>query len=70
MAILGDDHVRFHRLKDALSKLDDAFFDGLARTVNRIPPHKRTLRRIFAAALTRHPSLFPVIAKYFTTGRG
>jgi len=37
----------------------------LARTVNRIPERRRTLRRIFGAALVRHPSLLPVVAKYF-----
>ena len=65
MALLGDDHVRFYRVKEALNKLDDGFFDGLARTVNRIPERKRTLGRIFAHAMVRHPTLMPVIAKYF-----
>jgi digeranylgeranylglycerophospholipid reductase len=65
MSLLGDDHLRFHRLKDALGSFDDAFFNGLARTVNGIPEAKRSLRRIFAAALVRHPTLFPVVAKYF-----
>jgi digeranylgeranylglycerophospholipid reductase len=65
MTLLGDDHLRFHRLKDALSKFDDAFFDQLARTVNGIPQEKRTLRRIFGSALLHHPTLLPVVAKYF-----
>jgi digeranylgeranylglycerophospholipid reductase len=65
MAMLGDDHVRFHRLKDALSKFDDAFFDNLAKTVNGIAQEKRTLRRIFGSALMHHPTLLPVVAKYF-----
>jgi digeranylgeranylglycerophospholipid reductase len=65
MALLGDDHIRFHRLKEALGKFDDAFYDALARTVNRIPQEKRTLRRVFGSALTRHPTLLPVVAKYF-----
>lgn len=65
MALLGDDHVRFHRLKDALSKFDDAFFDNLAKTVNGIAQEKRTLRRIFGSALMHHPTLLPVVAKYF-----
>jgi len=65
MDMLGDDHVRFHRLKDALSKFDDAFFDDLARTVNNIAHEKRTLRRIFGSALMHHPTLLPVVAKYF-----
>ena len=65
MSLLGDDHVRFHRLKDALSKFDDAFFDNLATTVNGIAPEKRTLRRIFGSALMHHPTLLPVVVKYF-----
>jgi digeranylgeranylglycerophospholipid reductase len=65
MQLLGDDHVRFYQVKEALARFDDAFYDRLARTVNRIPERRRTLRRIFAEALVRQPSLFPVLAKYF-----
>jgi len=65
MAMLGDDHVRFHRLKDALGRFDDSFYDDLARTVNRIPESRRSLGRIFAHALVQHPTLLPVVAKYF-----
>ena len=65
MRLLGEDHVRFYEVKEALARFDDAFFDGLARTVNRIPERRRTLGRIFASALVRHPGLLPVIAKYF-----
>jgi hypothetical protein len=65
MRLLGDDHVRFYRVKEALTRFDDAFYDRLARTVNRIDEPRRTLRRIFGAALVRHPALVPVVAKYF-----
>ena len=65
MRLLGDDHVRFYRVKEALARFDDVFYDGLARTVNRIAEPKRTLRRIFGVALVRHPALLPVVAKYF-----
>jgi digeranylgeranylglycerophospholipid reductase len=65
MQLLGDDHLRFHRLKDALSKFEDAFFDNLAKTVNGIAQDKRTLKRIFGSALMHHPTLLPVVAKYF-----
>lgn len=65
MRLLGDDHVRFYQVKEALAKFDDAFYDRLARTVNRIPERRRTLRRIFGEALVRHPTLLPVVAKYF-----
>ena len=65
MRLLGDDHIRFYQLKEALSRFDDAFYDRLAATVNRIPEPRRTLRRIFGEALIRHPSLLPVVFKYF-----
>lgn len=65
MRLLGDDHVRFHRVKEALNRFDDRFFNDLARTVGAIPPSKRTLGRIFAHALVHHPTLLPVIGRYF-----
>jgi digeranylgeranylglycerophospholipid reductase len=65
MQLLGDDHLKYYRIKQALEHLDDAFFNGLARTVNAIPREKRTLGRIFAHALVRHPQLIPVAARFF-----
>jgi len=65
MSMLGEDHLRFYKLKEALNKFDDGFYNDLARTVNGIPLPKRTLGRIFASALVRHPSLLPVAARYF-----
>jgi len=65
MALLGDDHAKYYRIREALGKLDDDFFNGLARTVNGIPLEKRTLGRVFAQALVRHPSLLPVAARFF-----
>jgi digeranylgeranylglycerophospholipid reductase len=65
MQLLGDDHLRFYKLKEALAKFDDEFFNRLARTVNGIPMEKRTLGRIFGSALVHHPTLLPVVAKYF-----
>lgn len=65
MQLLGEDHVKYYRIKEALGKLDDGFFNGLARTANRIPVEKRTLGRIFAHALVNHPSLLPVAARFF-----
>lgn len=65
MQLLGDDHLKYYRIKQALEHLDDAFFNGLARTVNAIPREKRTLGRIFAQALIKHPQLIPVAARFF-----
>jgi len=63
--VLGHDHERFYRVKEALGKFDDQFFDSLACSVNAIPEDKRTLRRIFYAALFQQPALLPVIFRYF-----
>jgi digeranylgeranylglycerophospholipid reductase len=65
MDLLGEDHERFYRVKEALSRFDDAFFNRLAETVLAIPLDRRTLGRIFGAALIQHPTLLPVIARYF-----
>jgi digeranylgeranylglycerophospholipid reductase len=65
MELLGDDHLKYYRIKQALEDLDDRFFNSLARTVNAIPREKRTLGRIFAHALVRHPQLIPVAARFF-----
>ena len=53
------------RIKQALEDLDDEFFNGLARTVNAIPEPKRSLGRVFAHALVKHPQLIPVAARFF-----
>ncbi len=65
MDLLGDDHLKYYRIKQALEDLDDAFFNRLARTVNGIPQEKRSLGRIFAHALVKHPQLIPVAARFF-----
>ena len=65
MSLLGEDHERFYRIKEALNRHDDDFYNRLARTANGIAPDKRTLGRIFAQALIAHPSLLPVAARYF-----
>ncbi|HYT04440.1 MAG TPA: NAD(P)/FAD-dependent oxidoreductase [Gemmatimonadales bacterium] len=65
MALLGDDHLKYYRLKRALEDLDDGCFNALARTVNAIPEPKRTLGRVFAHALVKHPQLIPVAARFF-----
>jgi flavin-dependent dehydrogenase len=65
MDLLGEDHLKYYRIKQALDTRDDGFFNGLARTVNAIPPDKRTLGRIVAHALVKHPQLIPVAARFF-----
>lgn len=65
MDLLGEDHLKYYGLKQALGELDDHFYNGLARTVNAVPRHKRTLGRVFMHALVRHPRLIPVAARFF-----
>src|SRR5712691_1651303 len=65
MQLLGEDHVKYYRIKHAFEELDDRFFNSLARTVNAIPQEKRTLGRVFAHMLVRHPQLIPVAARFF-----
>lgn len=65
MALLGEDHRLYYRIKETLNTFDDAFFNALARTVNGIAPEKRSVGRVFAHALVKHPSLLPIAAKLF-----
>jgi digeranylgeranylglycerophospholipid reductase len=65
MALLGEDHRLYYRIKEAFNTFDDAFFNALARTVNGIPPAKRTVARVFTQALLHHPSLLPLAARLF-----
>ena len=65
MELLGEDHRTYYRIKQALEGLDDRFYNALARTVNGIPEGKRSLRKVFAHALVKHPQLIPVAARYF-----
>jgi digeranylgeranylglycerophospholipid reductase len=65
MDLLGDDHLKYYRIKQALEHMDDAFLNSLARTVRRIPQQKRSIGRIFAHALIKHPQLIPVAARFF-----
>ena len=65
MRLLGDDHLKYYKIKQALEQLDDEFYNRLARTANGIAAEKRTLGRVFAHALVKHPSLIPVAARFF-----
>ncbi len=65
MQLLGEDHLKYYRIKQALENVDDASFNKLARTVNKIPATKRTIGRVFTHALMKHPQLIPVAARFF-----
>ncbi|HKA57587.1 MAG TPA: NAD(P)/FAD-dependent oxidoreductase [Gemmatimonadales bacterium] len=65
MELLGEDHLKYYRLKQALEHMDDNFFNSLARTVNKVAREKRTLGRVMTHALIKHPQLIPVVARFF-----
>ncbi len=65
MQLLGEDHLKYYRIKQALENVDDTSFNHLARTVNKIPAEKRTIGRVFTHALIKHPQLIPVAARFF-----
>ena len=65
MRLLGDAHRLYYKLKETINKLDDEFFNRLARTCNDIPMPKRTLGRVVASALVHHPALLPIAARLF-----
>ncbi len=70
MDLLGNSHRLYYRLKETINKFDDALFNALARTVNRIPLEKRTLARVMGSALVHHPSLLPIAARLFVEEMG
>ena len=65
MEVLGEDHLKYYRIKQALDDMDNEFLNALAHTVNKIAPEKRTLGRVLTHAVVRHPQLIPLIAKFF-----
>lgn len=65
MELLGEDHLKYYRIKQALESMDDAFLNSLARTVNKVAPEKRTLGRVLTHAVVKHPQLIPLIARFF-----
>ena len=65
MDLLGEDHLKYYRLKQGLEHMDDAFLNSLARTANKVAPQKRTLGRVLTHAMIRHPLLIPVVARFF-----
>lgn len=65
MDLLGEDHLKYYRLKQALEHMDDGFLNSLARTVNKVSPEKRTLGRVLTHAMIKHPQLIPVVARFF-----
>jgi len=62
---LGKRHEIFDRIKNGIYNFSDDKFNNIAHSFNRIPPQKRTLRKLFTAALVNNPSLIYDVAKVF-----
>jgi len=62
---LGKRHEIFDRIKNGIYNFSDDKFNNIAHSFNRVPPQKRTLRKLFTAALVNNPSLIYDVAKVF-----
>jgi digeranylgeranylglycerophospholipid reductase len=54
---IGAKHRTYHRIKSAVHRIGDERLDAIARDIDSLRPDKRTIWRVFAAALTQHPAL-------------
>lgn len=62
---LGKRHETFNRIKEGIYNFSDEKFNSIAHSVLKIPVEKRTLGKVFTAALMNNPSLLLDIAKVF-----
>jgi digeranylgeranylglycerophospholipid reductase len=60
---LGHSHRRYYKLKEAINKFSDDHLINTANMLQKIPPHKHTLTKIFQTALRNQPSLLVDIIK-------
>jgi digeranylgeranylglycerophospholipid reductase len=61
----GEDQRRLYRLKEAVHQIKDSTLNKAAEFLNKMPPEKRTLQRIFRTALAHHPKLILDIVRSF-----
>ncbi|MFI5236524.1 MAG: NAD(P)/FAD-dependent oxidoreductase [Ignavibacteriales bacterium] len=62
---LGKRHEIFNRIKEGIYNFSDEKFNNIAHSINKVPYGKRTLGRVFTAALFNQPSLLIDVAKVF-----
>jgi len=62
---LGKRHEVFDRIKNGIYNFSDEKFNSIARTFEKIPYEKRTLKKLFTTALINHPSLVYDVARVF-----
>ena len=63
MALMGNAHVRYYRLKEAVNKLSDDAFNRLVAVLRVIPPDDLTLKKVFLTVLKDQPRLLLDVAK-------
>ena len=61
----GKNHDRFYRIKEVVNSLDDSDLNSIADKVLMIPRHKRSITKVFKAAVYRKPSLIIDVLKVF-----
>lgn len=62
---IGAKHRTYHRIKTAVHRIGDERLDAIAREIDGLRPDKRTIWRVFAAALTQHPTLIWEMVRTF-----
>ncbi len=61
----GKDQPVFYRLKESVFNIKDEAFNSIARSINKIPPGKRTIAAVFKEALLDRPKLIFDVLKVF-----
>jgi digeranylgeranylglycerophospholipid reductase len=62
---IGKKHEIYNRIKNGVYNFTDDKFNSIAESFNKVPYNKRTLGKLFSAALWNNPSLLIDIAKVF-----
>ncbi len=63
--ISGKKNEISYKIKKVVNRLSDKDFNRIAKILMKLPPEKRTMFRIFKAALLKHPKLILEAAKVF-----
>lgn len=61
----GKRHLIFDKIKNEIYKFDDERYDQMEKIINKIPENKRSLSRLFTAALFNQPKLVKDVVKVF-----
>lgn len=63
--LLGKNHKRYYRIKEAVFHISDETFNHIASEFGKLPQTKRTLFRLFTIALFNKPSLLAELPRLF-----